>query len=96
MTIVGMSVRTDILDVLQESRVEDHWNVDLDRNLSDLWTGFTIPNGKRSKRIHMVGEGGLQRFKQLSDLIVCGMTFGPERTSSTWLLKNQSSTMLGN
>ena len=29
------------LDVLQETRIDDHWNVDVDRNLSDLWTGFT-------------------------------------------------------
>ena len=29
------------LDVLQESRLEDYWNIDVDRNLSDSWTGFT-------------------------------------------------------
>ena len=29
------------LDVLQESRIDDYWNVDVDRNLSDSWTGFT-------------------------------------------------------
>ena len=27
------------LDVLQESRIDDHRNVDVDRNLSDAWTG---------------------------------------------------------
>ena len=25
---------------MQESRVDDYWNVDVDRNLSDSWTGF--------------------------------------------------------
>ena len=25
------------LDVLQEGRIDDHWNVDVDRNLSDSW-----------------------------------------------------------
>ena len=29
------------LDVLQESRSDDHWNVDVDRNLSNSWIGFT-------------------------------------------------------
>ena len=29
------------LDVLQESRVDDYWNVDVDRSLSNSWTGFT-------------------------------------------------------
>ena len=29
------------LDVAQEKRIDDYWNVDGDRNLSDLSTGFT-------------------------------------------------------
>ena len=29
------------LDVAQEKRVDDRWNVDGNRNLSDSWTGFT-------------------------------------------------------
>ena len=29
------------LDVLQEKRINDYWNVDGDRTLSDSWTGFT-------------------------------------------------------
>ena len=29
------------LDVLQEKRVDDHWNVDSNRSLSDLWRSFT-------------------------------------------------------
>ena len=34
------STHTD-LDVAQEKRIDDNWNVDGDRNLSDSWTGFT-------------------------------------------------------
>ena len=34
------STHTD-LDVAQEKRVHDCWNVDGNRNLSDSWTGFT-------------------------------------------------------
>ena len=30
-----------ILDVLQESRVDNYWNIDVNRNLSVSWTGFT-------------------------------------------------------
>ena len=29
------------LDVIQESRVDDNWNIDGSRDLSDSWTGFT-------------------------------------------------------
>ena len=37
------------LDVLQESRIDDCWNIDANRNLSEPWTGvtqFTISNEK--------------------------------------------------
>ena len=37
---VTRSTHTD-LDVLQEKRIDDHWNVDLNRSLSDSWRGFT-------------------------------------------------------
>ena len=30
-----------ILDVKQEKRIDDYWNIDGSRNLSDPWTGFT-------------------------------------------------------
>ena len=29
------------LDVMQERRIDDYWNVDENRSLSDSWTGFT-------------------------------------------------------
>ena len=29
------------LDVKQEKRIDDHWNIDMSRDLSDPWTGFT-------------------------------------------------------
>ena len=29
------------LDVMQESRIDDYWNIDGPRDLSDSWTGFT-------------------------------------------------------
>ena len=33
------STHTD-LDVAEEKRIDDYWNVDGSRNLSDSWTGF--------------------------------------------------------
>ena len=30
-----------ILDVMQERRIDDYWNIDRSRDLSDSWTGFT-------------------------------------------------------
>ena len=29
------------LDVMQEGRIDDYWNIDLSRDLSDSWRGFT-------------------------------------------------------
>ena len=29
------------MDVKQERRINDYWNIDGSRNLSDSWTGFT-------------------------------------------------------
>ena len=37
---VTRSTHTD-LDVLQEKRIDDYWNVDSGRHLSNSWTGFT-------------------------------------------------------
>ena len=37
---VSRTTRTN-LDVMQESRIDDCWNIDGSRDLSDPWTGFT-------------------------------------------------------
>ena len=53
---VTRTTRT-ILNVLQETRIDDHWNVDVDRNLSDLWTRFTkftLLNEKPPKGIYLL------------------------------------------
>ena len=50
---VSRTTRTN-LDVMQERRIDDYWNIDGPRDLSDPWTGFTQftlleekpPNGK--------------------------------------------------
>ena len=40
---VTRSTHTD-LDVMQEKRIDDYWNVDSNRSLSDSWRGFTKPS----------------------------------------------------
>ena len=45
------------LDVKQERRIDDYWNIDGSRDLSDPWTGFTqftLLEEKTSKRIFVV------------------------------------------
>ena len=45
------------LDVVQESRIDDYWNIDGSRDLSDSWTGFTQFTSlkeKTSRRTYMV------------------------------------------
>ena len=45
------------LDVKQEKRIDDYWNIDGSRDLSDPWTGFTqftLLDEKTSRRIYVV------------------------------------------
>ena len=45
------------LDVKQERRIDDYWNIDGSRDLSDPWTGFTpicSIGRKTSRRIYVV------------------------------------------
>ena len=45
------------LDVKQEKRIDDYWNVDGSKDLSDPWTGFThllYIGRKTSRRIYVV------------------------------------------
>ena len=47
------------LDVKQEKRIDDYWNIDGSRDLSDPWTGFTqftLLEEKTSRRINVVRE----------------------------------------
>ena len=54
---VSRTTRTN-LDVKQEKRIDDYWNVDGSRDLSDPWTGFTqcmyFIGRKSSRRINVV------------------------------------------
>ena len=76
------STHTD-LDVAQEKRIDDYWNVDGCRNLSDSWTGFTrfiLLNETLPKRyIYICGpEGDRQKSKRHHVQIMYGLTLGQE------------------
>ena len=54
------------LDVLQEKRKDDHWNVDASKHLSDSWRGFKefiLLKEKTSKGMCVVRRSNLQKFK---------------------------------
>ena len=47
------------LDVMQERRIDDYWNIDGSRDLFDSWTGFTqftLLEEKTSRRIYVVRD----------------------------------------
>ena len=69
------------LDVLQEKRFDDCWNVDSNRSLFDYWKGFTkftLQKRKTSKGTCMVREKTDKKFKRPPDLRICGLKFGPK------------------
>ena len=46
-----------VLDIMQEKKIDDYWNVDSCKHLSDFWRGFTkftLLKEKPPKRIHVV------------------------------------------
>ena len=58
-----------VLDVMQEKKTDDYWNVDSCKHLSDFWRGytkFTLLKEKPPKRIHV----------RLPDHIMHGQKFG--------------------
>ena len=55
---VSRATHTD-LDVKQEKRIDDYWNIDGSRDLSDSWTGFIrLLNWKKNLLTDTCGPGG--------------------------------------
>ena len=71
---VTSSTHTD-LDVLQEKTIDDYWNVDSNRSLSDSWTGFskfTRLKEKTSTEIHVVRkENDKNSHDDQTQIMVC-------------------------
>ena len=57
---------------MQEKRIDDYWNVDSNRSLSDSWKGFTkfTPLTKKSPSDFCGLGGDWQKFKRLRDQIM--------------------------
>ena len=56
---VSRTTRTN-LDVMQERCIDDYWNIDGSRDLSDSWTGFTqfLLHWKKNFQTEICGPGG--------------------------------------
>ena len=87
------------LDVLQESRIDDYWNIDANRNSSE--SSCNSQYWVKNLLTDICGPGcGFQKFKQQPGLISGDQKFGPEcqkqpneKKSSNGLSRNRSSTM---
>ena len=66
------------LDVIRESRTDDHWNIDGSIDLSDSWTGFTqFTNQVRNLQKDICGpERDWQSGKRHPGQIICGQNSG--------------------
>ena len=66
------------LDVSQERRIDDYWNIDESRNLSDSWTGFKQFTLLKEKPLERYMWSGRRRTngKQHPDLDTCGQNSG--------------------
>ena len=102
---VTRSTDTD-LDVKQEKRLDDYWNVYLNRSLSASWksfTKFTLLKKKNHPNFFCGLGGDWQKFERLPDLIMCGLKYGPRlerplriEKNKNRQLKNPNSVMPGN
>ena len=91
------------LDVMQENRIDDYWNIDGSRDLSDSWTGFTqFTLLEENHQTDTCGPGrDSQNGKRHRGRIICGQNSGEdEQKMQSWgrsingQLKDQSSIML--
>ena len=95
-------VTSTTLDVMLERRIDDHWNIEGDRELSDSWTGFTrftlleekYPNGCTWSGWRLAQSkqhpGQITRGQKYGN--ICQMQLNAEKNKSG-LSKNRHSTM---
>ena len=88
---VARSIHTD-LDVLQEKKIDDYWNVDSCKPLSDSWRGFTQFNPLKEKppKRYMWFSGKIdKRSKRLPDQIMYVQKFGRQLVKLLRIEKNR-------
>ena len=69
------------LDVKQEKRIDDYWNIDGSRDLSDSWIGFTqftLLGRKTSRRIYVVRVETDKNGKRHPGQIIYGQNSGED------------------
>ena len=57
------------LDVLQDKRIDDYWNVDSNRHLSDSWKGFTKFTLLKEKPPKGIGENLKEDLQEIRKLL---------------------------
>ena len=76
---VARTTRTT-LETMVERRIDDYWNIERNRDLSDSWTGFTrftILDGREtSKWENMVRDSGSQRNRRHPGRTTRGQRYG--------------------
>ena len=102
-TLILLGLLVLVWTSCKKKRIDDYWNVESSKNLSDSWRGFTtftLLKETRHKNICRPG-GDWQRFKRLPDQIKCGQKFQRKLVKQLRIEKNrneqkenQSSTML--
>ena len=89
---VTRSTHTD-LDVMQEKRVDDCWDVDSNRSLSDSWKGFTkftLLKEKPPKR-YMWSRGEIDKIQiNYHYQIMCGQKYGRKLVKPLRIEKNKN------
>ena len=56
------------LDVKQEKRIDDYWNIDGSRDLSDSWTGFTQFTLEEKRPDGYMWSGGGEFYEKTADI----------------------------
>ena len=92
-TGVTKSTHTN-LDVMQEKRIDDYWNVDDNRSLSESWTGFTKFSGFKEEppKRFMWFRRDWQTFRRLRDQSMCGLKYWPKLVESLIRRKTKGQT----
>ena len=63
------------MDVKQERRIDDYWNIDGSRDLSDYWTGFTQFTLLEEKHPNGYTWSGVQKLVELTSSICSKIVF---------------------
>ena len=91
------------LDLMQESRIDDYWNIDGSRDLSDSWTGFTQftllsekpPEGYMWSGVRLTKREATSRPDHLWPELWRGLAINATLWEKhKWAKKNQSSMMV--